>query len=386
MNPIDDELIDAYYEYPGSLDTDYFINYTEFDFAHDYEFNEFASHIEHSLDIFSIVIYIIAFLLGVPGNALVIWVTGFNLKKTVTTQWFLNLAIADLVFVLFLPLSVAYIALEYHWPFGIMLCKINSFVAILNMHSSILFLTVISVDRCICFAHPTWAYRIRSHSSATFLCLLVWAVSLVLSSPYLYFRDTVSFSFKINTTVCFSNYMKGSQDHDTAVARHTTQVLLRFFFGFLFPFITMVVCYSLLLVNMKRIRLVISNKLFPITIAVIIVFFVCWTPYHILSILEVVQHSSRSFHYFYVIRHGIPIASSLAFLNSCLNPILYIFIGHNVKTLLRKSLPDMLKHTFGQLEYSTFVDQSEAEIETEAAPMEQWVNEPLHHTDQGGSV
>ncbi|GLD71984.1 chemokine-like receptor 1 [Lates japonicus] len=54
----------------------------------------------------SAIIYSLAFILGVLGNGVVIWVTGFKMNKTVNTVWFLNLAVADFLFTAFLPFTV----------------------------------------------------------------------------------------------------------------------------------------------------------------------------------------------------------------------------------------------------------------------------------------
>ncbi|CAF94855.1 unnamed protein product [Tetraodon nigroviridis] len=96
----------------------------------------------------SMIIYSLAFVLGVLGNGVVIWVTGFKMK-TVNTVWFLNLAVADFLFTAFLPLSVTYIAMDSHWPFGKFMCKLNSMILYLNMFASVYLLVVISVDRCV---------------------------------------------------------------------------------------------------------------------------------------------------------------------------------------------------------------------------------------------
>ncbi|KAH1177890.1 hypothetical protein KIL84_011592 [Mauremys mutica] len=47
-----------------------------------------------------------------------------------------NLALADLAFVVILPLWAAYMALRFHWPFGLALCKLSSYLVLFNMFTS----------------------------------------------------------------------------------------------------------------------------------------------------------------------------------------------------------------------------------------------------------
>uniref|UniRef100_A0A493TYF6 G-protein coupled receptors family 1 profile domain-containing protein n=1 Tax=Anas platyrhynchos platyrhynchos TaxID=8840 RepID=A0A493TYF6_ANAPP len=156
------------------------------------------------MHVLSMVVYSVACLLGVTGNGLVIWIAGFKMKKTVNSVWFLNLAIADFIFTFFLPLSIAYTALGFHWPFGKLLCKLNSTIAFLNMFASVFLLTVISMDRCVSVAFPVWSHNRRSPELAARIALGTWVLALLLSSPYLVFRDTVVSSR--NVTSCYNNF------------------------------------------------------------------------------------------------------------------------------------------------------------------------------------
>uniref|UniRef100_A0A670ZC65 G-protein coupled receptors family 1 profile domain-containing protein n=1 Tax=Pseudonaja textilis TaxID=8673 RepID=A0A670ZC65_PSETE len=172
----------------------------------DYPDLEENAGLRNLMHILSMVIYSIAFLLGVAGNSLVIFITGFHMKRTVNAVWFLNLAIADLVFTSFLPLSVAYIALGFHWPFGKLLCKLISTVAFLNMFASVFLLTVISMDRCVSVTCPVWAQNHRTPRLASLVALGIWIASLALSCPYFVFRDLRSSPVEENTTHCYNNF------------------------------------------------------------------------------------------------------------------------------------------------------------------------------------
>ncbi|KAI4894750.1 hypothetical protein NFI96_033825, partial [Prochilodus magdalenae] len=104
---------------------------------------------------------LIIFILGVAGNGLVIWIAGFKVKKSVITTWYLSLAVSDFIYCSTLPLFVVYV-LSRNWPFGLFMCKFNSFIMWLNMFSSIFLLTIISVDRCVVVMFPVWAQNQRS--------------------------------------------------------------------------------------------------------------------------------------------------------------------------------------------------------------------------------
>ncbi|KAG8558777.1 hypothetical protein GDO81_017143 [Engystomops pustulosus] len=315
---------------------DYLYNY-----VYDYDdFEEVPTNEQqpHALHVATIVIYSLAFILGVPGNLMVIWFTGFKWKKTVSTVWFLNLAIADFIFILFLPLHITYVATGFHWPFGKLLCKLNSFIAILNMFASVFFLTVICLDRYITLVWPGITQRHRTMRMAGIVSGLVWLLATVIASPSLYFRDT---EMKTSAIICFNNFHE--TDYSIIQKIHTSLTLVKFFIGYLFPLLTMVTCYTILSIRMKKRTLERNSKFFWMVLAIVVAFFLCWTPYHIFSLLELHIHHSDS--HIEWLRIGIPISTSLAFINSCINPILYVLISKAFRTHLEASVAEIFKST-----------------------------------------
>ncbi|XP_042293297.1 chemokine-like receptor 1 [Sceloporus undulatus] len=303
--------------------------------------------LQRSMHLLSIIIYGVACLLGVIGNGLVIWITGFKMTKTVNVVWFLNLAIADFVFTFFLPLSIVYTALGFHWPFGRLLCKLNSAIAFLNMFASVFLLTVISVDRCVSVVYPVWSRNYRTPKLAYGIALLTWVTAFVISSPYLVFRDTALSSR--NVTSCFNNFALADNynvedSRRLWRIRHRAMVVTRFLLGFVFPFTIILICYGIVVFRMKRRRLTKSSKPFRIIVAVTASFFLCYFPYHVFSLLEMCKtpanHELKMALYL-----GIPLASSLAFFNSCVNPILYVFVGQKK---FRQSVLSAFEGAFGE--------------------------------------
>ncbi|KAL7886637.1 hypothetical protein AOLI_G00043580 [Acnodon oligacanthus] len=329
-------------------------NGSEEEYYDDY-YGDVHAELRKSLNIMSIIVYCLAFVLGVVGNGIVIWVSGFRMKKTVNTVWFLNLAVADFLFTAFLPLSVAYTAMGFHWPFGRFMCKLNSTLSFLNMFASVYILVVISMDRCVSVVRPIWAQNHRSVSRASVLSFGVWVFALILSSPYFVFRDTAPEDENENVINCFNNFAF-SDDYETAeveelrLLRHRAMIITRFLLGFVVPFSIIVSCYAVIIHRLKRNRSMSgrTGRPFKIIAAVITAFFLCWAPYHILMLIEMANHLAPT--YSPTLEHvttiGIPIATSLAFLNSCLNPLLYVFIGQDFKDKMRKSVLKVLETAF----------------------------------------
>lgn len=310
-------------------------------------------------------LYCVAFALGIPGNATVIWFTGFKWKKTVSTFWFLNLAVADFVFLLFLPLYISYVAMNFHWPFGRWLCKANSFMAQLNMFASVFFLTVISLDRCLQLAHPVLAQRHRTLRSSQRVTACIWLLASLLGGPSLYFRDTVQVG---NHTVCYHNFHE--HDYSLAVLRHHALAWAKFVIGYLAPLLTMSVCYARLLAKVKRQQGGLASSGYSLTaLALVLAFLACWTPYHVFSLWELLAHQGGSVQQ--VLRAGLPLATALAFLNSCLNPLLYVLISKRFQARFRASVAEILKFTLWEVSCSGGVGEQLRGSETKTSGLQE---------------
>ncbi|XP_077312217.1 chemerin-like receptor 1 [Lithobates pipiens] len=253
-------------------------------------------------------------LLGITGNGLVIWFVAFKMKKTVNSVWFLSLAFADFTFSLFLPLTIPYIALDIHWPFGTFMCKLSCFALFLNMSASVLQLTVISIDRWMSVVFPVWCQNHRTVSLAMKVVLALWIISFLLSISYFIYANTYHVNEAI--VICYLDW-----------SIHDTQVIIRFIILFVIPFTIIIFCYTVIFLRIQRNCRVTSTKPYKVIVAVIISFFVCWFPYHVFSIMySYGMHDLRL-----VVLIGYIISHLLAFSNSCVNPLLFVFIDQNFK-------------------------------------------------------
>ncbi|XP_062873409.1 C3a anaphylatoxin chemotactic receptor-like [Trichomycterus rosablanca] len=284
-----------------------------------------------------LIIYIVVFVLGTVGNALVIFVTGYKMKRTVNSIWFLNLALADFLFMSFLILNIISISQNYNWPFGLFMCKSNTLISVLNMFASIFLLATISLDRCLLTWLTVWTQNHRTPFKAWITCLFIWVAAVAFSIPFATYREVVVKQI----TFCGTIAPKSVK---------ITLAMLRFTVGFLIPFIVIICSY--IAIGVKVLRLQRDKKLrpFKIILTVILAFFLCWLPFHIqqLSLVLGKWNEDKA----KALASATPFTVILAYLNSCLNPILYMFMCDQFKTKLRQSLLLVLENAFAEEHFS----------------------------------
>ncbi|XP_030604901.1 C3a anaphylatoxin chemotactic receptor-like [Archocentrus centrarchus] len=290
----------------------------------------------------SIVIYCLIIILGTLGNSLVIYVTGFKMKKTVDSVWFLNLAIADFLFVSFLIFSVISLSQNHQWPFGAFMCKLNNFVSVVNMFASIFTLTAMSLDRCLSVWVVVWAHNKRTVCKAQLISAAIWMTATVCSTPYATFR-----------TVWESN---GSRfcGYSANMTREQKWSLytFRFVMGFLIPFLVIFVSYVAIGIRAMRIQRTRTRRSRRIIFSIIFAFFICWLPFHVFNFIELKARTNQDL--WGIVRIMGPLTVSLAFLNSCLNPILYVFMCDEFKKKLQKSICFVLESALAE-DYLSFM-------------------------------
>ncbi|XP_072551356.1 C5a anaphylatoxin chemotactic receptor 1 [Salminus brasiliensis] len=282
---------------------------------------------------FALVCYAIVFLLGAPGNALVIWVTAFRMPRSVNALWFLNLAIADLLCCLSLPLIMVPLAQDKHWPFGPVGCKLLNGLLYMLMYCSVLLLMLISLDRWLLVSRPTWCQNWRRPRYASWACLTIWLLALIGSAPQ--FAHMVEYK-RGSKIECVGAY------HSLSHAWGIT--IFRFMVGFMIPFT--VICISHWMVyqragqgpgqrqNKK------SQRTLRVILAVVLSFFLCWIPLHVVEIAMLFAYGNNEIWANLLLAQVL--ALCLAYFNSCLNPLLYVCLGRGFRESLTKSLRSVL--------------------------------------------
>ncbi|XP_062870820.1 C3a anaphylatoxin chemotactic receptor [Trichomycterus rosablanca] len=321
---------------------------TTIDYDYDFDFDNFPcksalpEKARNSIKTISLILYCLTCVLGLPGNTLVVWIAGVKMKRTVNTVWFLNLAIADLLCCLSIPFIISEILLEYHWPYGDIMCKLLPTVIVLNMFASVFTLNLISVDRFVQVVKPVWAQNNRKLGLAWVCCAVVWSLAVFLSLPTVILRETLTVDDFTICTFSHGNLTEEGCGFDKGDS-YRALIMTRLVFGFLIPFLCIVCCYALIAwkVSSSQFR---TGRAFRIMIAVVVAFFLSWLPYHVVGLVNIYGKEWESS----FAQEVDPLAISLAYVNSCMNPILYVFMGHDFKDKVKLSLRRVFERAFSE--------------------------------------
>uniref|UniRef100_A0A8C9GJM1 Somatostatin receptor 4 n=1 Tax=Piliocolobus tephrosceles TaxID=591936 RepID=A0A8C9GJM1_9PRIM len=264
-------------------------------------------------------IYALVCLVGLVGNALVIFVIlRYAKMKTATNIYLLNLAVADELFMLSVPFVASSAAL-HHWPFGSVLCRAVLSVDGLNMFTSVFCLTVLSVDRYVAVVHPLRAATYRRPSVAKLINLGVWLASLLVTLPIAIFADT--------------RPARGGQAvacnlHWPHPAWSAVFVVYTFLLGFLLPVLAIGLCHLLIVGKMRHRRS--EKKITRLVLMVVAVFVLCWMPFYVVQLLNLFVTSLDA-----TVNH---VSLILSYANSCANPVLYGFLSDNFRRSFQQVL------------------------------------------------
>ncbi|XP_062897852.1 neuropeptides B/W receptor type 1-like [Mobula hypostoma] len=279
------------------------------------------------------IIYSVICAVGLTGNTAVIYVILKAPKmKTVTNIFILNLAIADELFTLVLPINVAdYLLLQ--WPFGELMCKLIISIDQYNIFSSIYFLTIMSIDRYLVVLATAKSKKMsyRTYRAAKIISISVWLLVTVIISPFTIFGKIHDDKGRLQCVYVFPYpevlWWKASRIYTLLM-------------GFAIPVSTICILYTMMLCKLRNMRLNTNAKALDkakrkVTIMVMVILAVClfcWTPYHLSTIVALTTDIQQT-----TVIIGISyFITSLSYANSCLNPFLYAFLDDSFRKSFRK--------------------------------------------------
>jgi len=282
------------------------------------------------------ILFGIIIVIGFIGNALVVVVVSANKQMRSTTNLLIiNLAIANLLFIIFcVPFTASDFVLTY-WPFGDVWCRIVQYLIVVTMFVSIYTLVFMSVDRFLAVVHPIKSMSVRTEHHALMAIGVLWVVILVSAVPAVYYthgeRHYDFFSEEYFVCIFLND------EYEWAVFQ-----ISFFVTSFVLPLA--LIC-GLHLCILKRLWRGVApeggvsaeslrgkKRVTRMVVIVVVTFAFCWCPIQIILVLKSLNmYEITTFSVMTQI-----ISHVLAYMNSCINPILYAYLSENFRKAFRK--------------------------------------------------
>jgi len=151
-----------------------------------FQFQDFSDNrqLEEIVSIVVPILFGIIFIVGLIGNSLVVIVVASNQQMRNTTNiLIINLAIADLLFIIF---CVPFTATDYvfnGWIFGGLWCKTVQYLIIVTAYVSVYTLVIMSVDRFLAVVYPVDSISIRTEKNTYLAIGITWIIILISCLP-----------------------------------------------------------------------------------------------------------------------------------------------------------------------------------------------------------
>ncbi|KAM9337581.1 C-C chemokine receptor type 3-like [Symphorus nematophorus] len=286
------------------------------------------------------------FLFSLCGNILVLVIIHrFEKLNTVTNILLLNLVVSSLIFISSLPFIGIYMQLS-EWIFGNVMCKIYGTVYYLGFYSSVLFLTLLTFDRHLAVVYTLNAPRMRNRTYAVASCVGVWLVSILACIKQMILHT--SFIHRLNNRVYCDEY---PAEIANIQQLRTSGFYIQLFVFLLLPLVVIIYCYVRIAITVISSRIVTKFKTVRLIFIIVLLFFLCWTPFNIVLLMHDEGASceeSQNWGY------ALQVTRNFAYLYFCISPIFYTFVGRKFQNYFRQ----MLVKRFPQLRKHISVDQN----------------------------
>ncbi|XP_043990726.1 G-protein coupled receptor 35-like [Gambusia affinis] len=258
--------------------------------------------------------YSLVFLLGlvVNGAALRAFVA-MRAYWTDTHIYMLNLSLADFTLVLLLPFRIydAFFCLP-----KTLLCTFLIFIHFVNMYASILTMTAISVHRYLTIRFPLQARSWkRRKEAAVAVCLFIWVVLVLI---VIVFRND---NHPEKLWTCYERCKN--------IRIRPQFNLLLLSLGYLAPLLTIVFCSSRIICTLGKEQNKSEERksIVGIIKANMIVFLVCYTPFHIAHVVSLFYKVPPNWRDIYLPSHTfLQVSEWIASTNCCFDSISYYFL------------------------------------------------------------
>ncbi|XP_005004316.1 platelet-activating factor receptor [Cavia porcellus] len=289
------------------------------------------------------IVYSIIFVLGIIANGYVLWVFArlYPSKKLNEIKIFMvNLTVADLLFLITLPLWIVYYSNQGNWFLPKFLCNLAGCLFFINTYCSVAFLGVITYNRFQAVKYPIKTAQATTRKRGIALSLVIWVAIVAAASYFLVMDSTNVVSNKAgsgNITRCFEHYEKGSKP---VLIIHICIVLGFFIVFLLILFCNLVIIHTLLRQPVKQQRNAeVRRRALWMVCTVLAVFVICFVPHHMVqlpwTLAELGMWPSSNHQ---AINDAHQVTLCLLSTNCVLDPVIYCFLTKKFRKHLSEKL------------------------------------------------
>ncbi|XP_008837537.1 hydroxycarboxylic acid receptor 2 [Nannospalax galili] len=286
------------------------------------------------------------FVFGLLGNGLALWIFCFHLKSWKSSRIFLfNLAVADFLLIICLPFLTDNYVKKWDWRFGDIPCRLMLFMLAMNRQGSIIFLTVVAVDRYFRVVHPHHSLNKISNRTAAIISCLLWGITISLTVHLLY-TNMMTRNGKANLCSSFSICH--------TFRWHDAMFLLEFFL----PLGIILFCSARIIWSLRQRQMDRHAKIkraINFIMVVAVVFIICFLPSVAVRIRIFWLMYKSGTEYCEIYRSvdlAFFITLSFTYMNSMLDPVVYYFSSPSfpnffstyINHCLRKKTSEELDH------------------------------------------
>lgn len=274
-------------------------------------------------------LYLSLALLGLPTNGIVL-LDLWRSERTPTVIFTLNIVVSDLMMCCSFFLRIAYYKNNKKWLSGSSVCNAVELIMFscfyINLYCNMCFLLWTSINRYATVVNPVYIlFRVFKHPKPCWtICFLTWLVVASIVSISM----ATKLSLRVTNGTCFDQVINSFNLYKNKFTTvHSIGVA-----GFFFILFLMLVSYSLLVFHLQQVRggslvsagfgpgggLKVRRKI----LASVILFVLCFLPYHIQRIILLKSDGGDCQAQFRIKTATI----FLAALSSCLQPVLQLVL------------------------------------------------------------
>ncbi|XP_043938143.1 apelin receptor A-like [Protopterus annectens] len=245
----------------------------------------------HSL-LFSTV-YLVMFVVGSTGNILLIRALVCTKKqKRFLDCIFINLAVANILCLLILPFLATQSLHSDCLICGRSMCMISSYVTFTATYAASFCLLSLSINRWMAILYPIISQKERRQSTILVASFVIWIMAFLLAIPHAVFQKAKAG----NGTMCTSDFnslyvlspMLETSKKNSVPCFEAVFKLVLTIITFAIPVILMVI-FLVSAVSVARcsekskVEDFRARTLLTIVSALLVVFLICWSPFHVIS-------------------------------------------------------------------------------------------------------